>query len=100
MQTPQNQPIFTQESNQAGCENETMEYNPGASHTNSPVTSTYISPYKIAPPPKVSTRPRKKSTARRGFAVVLTISPYKAHLHTIKKAKAKDIGVKCKNKRH
>ena len=60
MQTPQSQPISTQESNQAGRENETMECNPNASHTHSPVASTYISPYAIAPPPKASTRPRRK----------------------------------------
>ena len=32
MQTPQSQPISTQESNQAGRGNETMECNPNASH--------------------------------------------------------------------
>ena len=96
MQTPQSQPISTQENNQAGCENETMECNPNASHTHSPVASTYISPYAIAPPPKASTRPRRKPKTRRGFAAVLTSSPYKAHLHNIKKAKAKDIDIKCK----
>ena len=96
MQTPQSQPISTQESNQAGRENETIECNPNASHTHSPVASTHISPYAIAPPPKASTRPRRKPKARRGFAAVLTSSPYKAHLHNIKKAKAKDIDIKCK----
>ena len=73
-----------------------MECNPGASHTNSPVAPTCISPYAIAPPPKASTRPCRKPKVRRGFAAVLTSRPYKAHLHAIKKAKAKDIGVKCK----
>ena len=96
MQTPQSQPISTQESNQAVRENETMECNPNASHTHSPVASTYISPYAIAPPPKASTRPRRKPKTRRGFAAVLTSSPYKAHLHNIKKAKAKHIDIKCK----
>ena len=91
MQTPQSQPISTQESNEAGRENETMECNPNASHTHYPVASTYISPYAIASPPKASTRPRRKPKTRRGFAAVLTSSPYKAHLHNIKKAKAKDI---------
>ena len=60
MQTPQSQPISTQESNQAGHENETMECNPNVSHTHSPVAWTDISPYAIAPPPKASTRPRRK----------------------------------------
>ena len=96
LQTPQSQPISTQESNQAGRENETMECNPNASHTHSPVASTYISPYAIAPSPKPSTRPRGKPKTRRGFAAVLTSSPYKAHLHNIKKVKAKDIDIKCK----
>ena len=41
MQTPQSQPISTQESNQAGRENETMECNPNASHIHSPVATTY-----------------------------------------------------------
>ena len=80
MQTPQNQPISTQESNQAGRVNETLKCNPGASHINSPVASTYISPYAIAPPPKASTRPCRKPKPRRGFAAILTSSPYKAHL--------------------
>ena len=53
-------------------------------------------PYTIAPPPKASTKPRTKSKTRRGFAAVLTSSPYNAHLHNIKKAKAEDIDVKCK----
>ena len=96
MQTPQSQPISTQESNQAGRENKTMEYNSNASHTHSLVASTYISPNAIAPPSKASTRPRRKPKTRRGFAAVLTSSPYKAHLHNIKKAKAKDTDVKCK----
>ena len=73
-----------------------MKCNPNASHTRSPVASTYISPYAIAPPPKASTRPRRKPNTRRGFAAVLTSSPYEAHLHNIKKAKAKDINIKCK----
>ena len=60
-----------------------------------PFASTYIS-RAIAPPPKASTKPRKKPKTRRGFAAVLTSSPYKAHLHNVKKAKAKDIDVKCK----
>ena len=64
------QPISTQESNQTGCENETMECNPGASHITSPVVSTYISLYAIAPPPKAFTRPRRNPKARRGFATV------------------------------
>ena len=96
MQTPQSQPISTQESNHAGRENKTMECNPNASHTQSPVASTYISPYAIAPTPKASTRPRRKPKTRRGFASVLISSPYKANLHSIKKSKAKDIDVKCK----
>ena len=96
MQTPQSQPISTQESNQAGRENETMECNPNASHAYSPVALTYISPYAIAPPPKACTRPRRKPKTRREFATVLTSSPYKAHLHNIKKAKAKNIDIKCK----
>ena len=96
MQTPQSQPISTQESNQAGRENETMECNPNASHTHSPVASTYISPYAIAPPLKASTKPRRKPKTRRGFDAVLTSSLYKDHLHNIKKAKAKDIDIKCK----
>ena len=69
-----------------------MECNPGAIHTNTPVAPTCISPYAIAPPPKASTRPCRKPKARRGFAAVLTSSLYKPHQHTIKKAKAKDIG--------
>ena len=78
MQTPQSQPISTQQSNQAGRENETMECNPNASHTHSPVASTYVSPYAIESLPKASTRPCKKPKIRRGFAAVLTSSPYKA----------------------
>ena len=73
-----------------------MECNPNASHTHSPVASTYISLYAIAPLAKASTRPRRKPKTRREFAAVLTSSPYKAHLHDIKKIKAKDIDVKCK----
>ena len=94
MQTPQSQPISTKESNLAGRENEAMECNPNASHTHSPVASKNISPYAIAPPPKASTRPRRKSKIRRGFAAALTSAPYKAHLHNIKKGKSK--GHKCK----
>ena len=96
MQTPQSQPISTQESNQAGRENETMECNSDTSRTHSPVASTYISPYAIAPPPKGSTRLHRKRKTRCGFAAILTSSPYKAHPHNIKKAKAKDVDVKCK----
>ena len=44
IQTPQSQPISTQESNQAGRENKTRECNPNASHTHFPGASTYISP--------------------------------------------------------
>ena len=62
MQTSQIQSNFTQESNQAGRENETMECNSNASHTHFPVVSTYISPYAIAPPPKASTRQKAKHT--------------------------------------
>ena len=93
MQTPQSQPISTQESNLAGRENETMECNPNASHTHA---STYVSPYAIASPPKASTKPRRKPKIQCEFAAVSTSSPFKAHLHNIKKAKAKDIDVKCK----
>ena len=77
-----------------------MECNPNASHTHYPVASMHISLYATAPPPKASTRPRRKPKTRRGFAAVLTSSPYKAHLHNIKKAKAKNIDVKCKKHRH
>ena len=52
-------------------------------------------PYAIAPPSNASTGSLRKPKARRRFAAALTSSPYKAHLHTIKKAKAKDVGVKC-----
>ena len=62
MQTPQSQSNSTQESNQAGRENETMECNSNASHTHSSVASTYISPYAIAPLPKASTRQKAKHT--------------------------------------
>ena len=70
-----------------------MECNPNASHTYSPVASTYIS-RAIAPPPKASTRPRRKPKTRRGFAAILTSSPYKAHLHNVKKGKSKGHGCK------
>ena len=96
IQTPPSQPISTQESNQANRENETMECNPNASHIHSPVASTYVSPYAIALPPKASTRTRRKPKIQCEFAAVSTNSPFKAHLHNIKKAEAKDIDVKCK----
>ena len=54
MQTSQSQPISTQKSNQAGRENKKMECKLGASYTNSPIASTYISPYAIIPPTKAS----------------------------------------------
>ena len=71
MQTPQSQPNFHTRKQPSWS----MECNSNASHTHSPVASTYISSYAIARPTKASTRPRRKPKTRRGFAAVLTSSP-------------------------
>ena len=96
MQTPQSQPISTKESNQAGRENEAMECNPNASHTHSPIARRIYHHMQLHLLQKHLQDLVESQKYDVDLLLLQQVLLIKLTYITLKKAKAKDINVKCK----